>query len=145
MLVRTIEDAMAYRAQIDNAAAAASDNLAAANVDLYQAWRPGIEITQTMIDAGRARYRYEGAVYKARQAHTTQAGWEPDVAASLWARLDVNHAGTLADPIPAALNMEYFEGLYYSEAEAVYYCFRSTEIPVAYLPSQLVGTYFNLV
>ena len=145
MLVRTIEDARAYRAQINNVSAAASDSMAAANIDLYPAWRPDVEITQDMIDTGRARYRYEGAVYKARQPHTTQAGWEPDGTPALWARLDVEHAGTLADPIPAALNMEYFEGLYYSEGEAVYYCFRSTEIPVAYMPSQLVGTYFNLV
>lgn len=145
MLVRTIEEARAYRAQINNVSAAASDSMAAANVDLFDPWRVGVEITQDMIDAGRARYRYEGAVYKALQPHTTQAGWEPDVTASLWARLDVEHTGTLADPIPAALNMEYFEGLYYLEGTAVYYCFRSTEIPVAYMPSQLVGTYFNLV
>lgn len=145
MLVRTIEDARAYRAQINNVSAAASDSMAAANVDLFDPWRVGVEITQAMIDAGRARYRYEGAVYKALQPHTTQADWTPDVTPSLWARLDVEHAGTLADPIPAALNMEYFEGLYYSEGEAVYYCFRSTQLPVAYLPSQLVGTYFNLV
>ena len=145
MLVRTIEEARAYRAQINNVSAAASDSMAAANIDLFDPWRVGVEITQDMIDAGRARYRYEGAVYKALQPHTTQADWTPDAAPSLWARLDVEHTGTLADPIPAALNMEYFEGLYYSEGEAVYYCFRSTEIPVAYLPSQLVGTYFNLV
>lgn len=144
MLVRTIEEARAYRAQINNVSAAASDSMAAANVDLFDPWRVGVEITQAMIDAGRARYRYEGAVYKALQPHTTQADWTPDATPSLWARLDVEHSGTLADPIPAALNMEYFEGLYYSEAEAVYYCFRSTEIPVAYMPSQLVGTYFNL-
>ena len=145
MAVRTIEEARAYRAQIENAAAAVSDSTAAANADLYPLWVEGLEITQAMIDAGRARYRYECAVYKALQPHTTQADWTPDATPSLYARLDVEHAGTLADPIPAALNMEYFEGLYYSEAEAVYYCFRSTEIPVAYMPSQLVGTYFNLV
>ena len=145
MLVRTIEEARAYRAQINNVSAAASDSMAAANVDLFDPWRVGVEITQDMIDKGQNRYRYEGAVYKTKTPHTTQADWTPDVTPSLWARLDVEHAGTLADPIPAALNMEYFEGLYYSEGEAVYYCFRSTEIPVAYMPSQLVGTYFNLV
>lgn len=33
------------------------------------------------------RISYEGVVYKCLQAHTSQEGWEPGIAASLWAAL----------------------------------------------------------
>lgn len=86
-------------------------------------------------------------LYKCLQAHTTQADWTPDLTPSLWAVIDVTHAGTIDDPIPAALNMEYTEGLYYLDPEdgKLYRCTRSSGIALAYLPHQLVGQYFEEV
>lgn len=55
-----------------------------------------------------------------------------------------NTPGTIDDPIPAVLNMRYELGKYYSEDGKVYLCTRDTEIPVAYLPSQLLGVYFEV-
>ena len=64
--------------------------------------------------------------------------------------IDVTHAGTIDDPIPAAAGMEYTKGLYYIEGETVYLMSREgmedgESITLAYLPSQLVGQYFTVV
>mgnify|MGYP002508445930 CR=1 FL=1 len=48
-------------------------------------------------------------LYKCRQAHTTQADWTPDKTPALWAVIDAAHAGTAADPIPAAAGMDYIK------------------------------------
>ena len=42
------------------------------------AWEPGQQVS-----AGDLR-EFEGAVYRAVQAHTTQAGWEPPLVPALW-------------------------------------------------------------
>ncbi|MDD3192894.1 MAG: hypothetical protein PHE47_03450 [Oscillospiraceae bacterium] len=90
------------------------------------------------------RVQYGERLYKCLQAHTAQADWAPDTTPSLWAVIDIAHAGTAEDPIPAARNMEYKAGRYYLDpAEGrVYLCSRDTGIPVAYLPHELVGQYF---
>ena len=46
--------------------------------DVFAEWQPGINYT-----VGNIR-RYSKKLYKCLQAHTSQDGWEPDVAASLW-------------------------------------------------------------
>lgn len=145
MPIRTIEEALAYRLQMMNLAASADDNTAAKNADVFSPWVPDIEITQEMIDKNMARYKYSDAVYRAKQPHTTQLGWEPNIATSLFDRLDVEHEGTLDDPIPAYANMVYEQGKYYVENDIIYLCIRNTEIAVAYTPSQLVGQYFEVV
>lgn len=108
---------------------------------MFEAWLPGVSY------ALDDRVRYEDKLYKCRQAHTSQVGWEPDKTPAIWSVIDVTHAGTLEDPIPAAENMEYTEGLYYRDPQdgKTYLCTRSTGQPVAYLPHALVGTYFEEV
>ncbi len=46
---------------------------------LFAAWEPDVAYT-----VGQLR-KYEGKLYRCVQAHTSQDGWEPDKAASLWA------------------------------------------------------------
>lgn len=73
---------------------------------------------------------------------------------SLYTHIDEAHAGTIEDPIPAKVNMEYEYGKYYSEDGTIYLCKRGG-IPddqaeemygeketLQYLPSALVGQYF---
>ena len=100
---------------------------------------------------GRDRLHYSGTdrLYKVIQAHTTQADWTPDITPALWAVIDVSHAGTIDDPIPAARNMEYKNGLYYLDSEdgKLYLCQRTGEaaggtVVLQYLPHELVGHYF---
>ena len=69
---------------------------------------------------------------------------------ALWTAIDVTHAGTIDDPIPAVAGMEYVYGKYYIEGETIYICKRTGEaeggtIVLQFLPSQLVGQYFEIV
>lgn len=41
--------------------------------------------------------------------------------------------------------MRYYKDKYYSENGVLYLCTRDSGNPLAYLPSQLVGQYFELV
>ena len=112
-------------------------------IDLYPVWMVGIAVAKD------SRYQYEGKLYKCVQAHTTQADWTPDVTPDLWTVIDVTHAGTIDDPIPAVAGMEYVYGKYYIEGETIYICKRIGEaeggtIVLQFLPSQLVGQYFEI-
>ena len=120
-----------------------TDENAVKVIDLYPVWTVGIAVVKD------SRYQYNGKLYKVIQAHTTQADWTPDVTPALWTVIDVTHAGTIDDPIPAVAGMEYVYGKYYIEGETVYICKRTGEaeggtIVLQFLPSQLVGQYFEV-
>lgn len=122
----------------------ADDNTALTGMELYPVWAVGLAV-----EVGQ-RYQYGDRLYKVVQAHTTQADWQPDVTPALWTVIDVTHAGTIDDPIPAVAGMEYVYGKYYIEGETVYICKRIGEaeggtIVLQFLPSQLVGQYFEVV
>ena len=121
-----------------------TDENAVKVIDLFPVWAVGI-----VVEVGDRR-QYNGKLYKVVQAHTTQADWTPDVTPALWTVIDVVHAGTIEDPIPAVAGMEYEYGKYYIDGETVYICQRTGEaaggkITLYYLPSQLVGQYFEVV
>ena len=119
-----------------------TDAQALAVKDLYPDWSKIPDGTR--LEVGQ-RVRYNGNLYKVRtgQAHDKQSTWTPTDAASLFEAIDEAHAGTMEDPIPAVANMQYYAGKYYSEGETVYLCTRDTGIPIAQLPSTLVGIYFQ--
>ena len=122
------------------------DTQAAEVKTLYPVWKEGQAVS---VDA-RRYYPPTDMLYKCSQAHTTQADWTPDVATSLWTPLDVEHTGTLEDPIPAVSGMEYVKGKYYSEDGTIYLMNREgmvdgESIVLHFLPSQLVGQYFEVV
>ena len=122
------------------------DTQAAEVKTLYPVWKEGEAVS---IDA-RRYYPLTDMLYKCSQAHTTQSDWTPDVATSLWTPLDVEHAGTLEDPIPAVSGMEYVKGKYYSEDGTIYLMNREgmvdgETIVLHFLPAQLVGQYFAVV
>ena len=121
-----------------------TDESAVKVTDLFPVWTVGISVAKD------SRYQYNGKLYKCVQGHTTQADWTPDMTPALWTVIDVTHAGTIDDPIPAVAGMEYVYGKYYIEGEAVYICKRTGEaeggtIVLQFLPSQLVGQYFEIV
>ena len=90
-----------------------------------------------------AEYKVQrnGKLWRCRQAHTSQTGWEPENAASLWTEICESHAGTLDDPIPYSGNMALESGKYYSQDNKVYRCTRGTGNPVYNALSELVGLY----
>lgn len=103
----------------------------------YPEWKAGADYT-----AGY-KVQYNGRLWRVRegQAHTSQDGWEPENAPSLWAGIDEAHAGTLEDPIPYSGNMALTAGLYYTQGGVVYLCTRDTGTPVYHALSELVGLY----
>lgn len=121
-----------------------SDKKALQYMDMYPHWQTDLSVK---VDE---RYQYEGRLYKVAQAHTTQADWTPDITPALWTVISVEHAGTLEDPIPAVASMEYIKGKYYVEDGVIYLMNRQgmaegESITLHYLPSQLVGQYFEIV
>lgn len=86
-----------------------------------------------------------GKLWRCLQAHTSQAGWEPENATSLWTEICESHAGTLEDPIPYNGNMALESGKYYSQDGKVYRCTRDTGNPVYNALSELVGLYVEEV
>ena len=111
------------------------DNTALRMVAFYPEWAENTEYT--------AEYKVQrnGKLWRCRQAHTSQTGWEPENAASLWTEICESHAGTLEDPIPYSGNMALESGKYYSQDNKVYRCTRDTGNPVYNALSELVGLY----
>ena len=144
----SIEDINAMRFTIETAMSLVSDTDAAETPSLSKAWVVGEQVGS----GDRRYYAPTGRLYKCRQAHTTQADWTPDQTPAMWAVIDVDHAGTLEDPIPAAKGMDYIYGKYYRDPEdgKIYLCKRTGEEPggtinLQYLPHELIGQYFEAV
>ena len=115
------------------------DNTALRMVEFYPEWA-----TDTAYPAGYKVQR-NGKLWRVLQAHTSQTGWEPENAASLWTEICESHAGTLEDPIPYSGNMALESGKYYSQDNKVYRCTRDTVNPVYNALSELVGLYVEEV
>ena len=115
------------------------DNTALRMVEFYPEWAENAEYT--------AEYKAQrnGKLWRCLQAHTSQAGWEPENAASLWTEICESHAGTLEDPIPYSGNMALESGKYYMQDGKVYRCTRDTGNPVYNALSELVGLYVEEV
>ena len=103
------------------------------------------------------KFRHNGKVWKTVQPQITiQSIYPPGSGTeSLYTVIDEEHAGTIKDPIPAEVNMEYEYGKYYSEEGVIYLCKRGgvpdpesmygQKVTLQYLPSQLIGQYFVAV
>lgn len=142
--VVTVKRAAELRPMIEAAATSLPDDEAATAVELFPAWAyPVSYVVGNRVSDG-------GKLYKCQQAHTSQEGWKPSATPALWVVIDVAHAGTQADPIPASRGMEYEYGKYYLDGEdgKVYLCERTGEqaggkITLQYLPHELAGQYFT--
>ena len=140
---------------IKSARLTADDQTALVGKDLYPLFA---DIVGTVQKKGfRCRYEVNGQMnlYKLscddQTAEGTQilAEWNPKDAQAIWTAIDIEHAGTLEDPIPAAAGMEYVKGKYYIENGTIYLMNREgmqdgESIALQYLPSQLVGQYFEV-
>ena len=141
----TPQRAAKLRPMIEAAATSLPDGEAAKAVELFPAWvYPVSYVVGNRVSDG-------GKLYKCQQAHTSQADWTPDATPAMWTIINVDHAGTQDDPIPAARGMEYEYGKYYLDGEdsKIYLCQRTGEaaggtIVLQYMPHELVGQYFDL-
>lgn len=114
---------------------AVDDNTALRMLDFYPEWAADMAYT-----VGYKVRRY-GKLWRVVQAHTSQTGWEPENAASLWEQINETHSGTVDDPIPYSGNMALTAGLYYMQDWVIYKCTRDTGNPVYHALSELVGLY----
>lgn len=114
---------------------AVDDNAALRMREFYPDWAAGQDYPVGF------KVQRGGALYKVLQAHTSQAGWEPENAASLWTEICETHDGTLADPIPYDGNMALEAGKYYNQSGKTYLCNRDTGTPVYHALADLVGVY----
>ena len=151
----TPQRAAELRPVIEAAAVSLSDGEATKSPELITRWADHIGETVAPGDR-RSDEDADGVlrVYKVREGkgHTTQKSWPPHLTPAMWVVVDVTHAGTQDDPIPAARGMEYEYGKYYIDSEdgKTYKCERIGEaaggkIVLQYLPHELVGQYFTEV
>lgn len=151
----TPQRAARLRPVIEQASASLSDGEAAKSPELFPRWADHIGETVKPGDR-RSDMDESGVLHVYRvnkgQGHTTQENWPPHSTPAMWTIINVDHAGTQDDPIPAARGMEYTYGLYYKDPEdtKLYLCERIGEaaggkIVLQYLPHELVGNYFKAV
>lgn len=151
--VVTVKRAAALRPMIEQAAKSFTDAEAAKSPELVARWAdhigevvaPGDRMSDVDNDGVLHVYRVNKG-----QGHTTQENWPPHSTPAMWTIINVDHAGTQDDPIPAARGMEYEYGLYYKDPEdtKLYLCERTGEaaggkIVLQYLPHELVRQYFK--
>lgn len=151
----TPQRAVELRPMIEQAAKSFTDAEAVKSPELVARWKdhigevvePGDRMSDTDNDDVLHVYRVNDG-----HGHTTQADWAPHLTPALWTIIDLEHAGTQDDPIPAARGMEYTYGLYYKDPEdtKLYLCERTGEqsgnkITLQYLPHELAGSYFKAV
>ena len=115
------------------------DNTALRMAEFYPEWAEG-----TAYAVG-FKVRWGDGLWRCRQEHTAQAGWEPDVAVSLWERVCESHSGTLEDPVPYDAGMALEDGKYYHQDYVIYRCFRDTGNPVYQALAELVDLYVEIV
>ena len=115
------------------------DNTALRMKEFYPEW------AENTAYAVGYKVQRNGKLWRAVQAHTSQMGWEPENAASLWEQINETHAGTLEDPIPYDGNMALEKGKHYTQNYEVYLCIRDTGIPVYNPLSELVGIYVEVI
>ena len=149
-------DLKGIAAYIKAARDTAPDQAAARAPEFYPAFEDVVGTYQKK--GARVRYTVNNkpALYKLTCEDQTEAGtlilesWNPVDAASIWTAIDIEHEGTIDDPIPAVAGMEYIKGKYYAENETIYLMNRQgmaegESVTLYYLPSQLVGIYFEKI
>lgn len=114
------ERARALRPYIEQASESLPDSDAAKAVEMFPRWAD--HIGETVKPGDRRSDTDESGVlhvYRVNkgQGHTTQENWPPHSTPAMWTIINVDHAGTQDDPIPAARGMEYTYGLYYKDPE----------------------------
>lgn len=134
-----IENARKMRPIIEQAAQSLDDATALTAVALHPAWKPG-----TVCPVGY-KVQKDGKLWRTRQEHTAQTGWEPENAPSLWEQINETHAGTQDDPIPYDGNMALESGKHYVQDGVIYRCIRDTVNPVYNALADLVGLYVEVV
>lgn len=140
--MKEIDTSMFYQmgvsARLSAQRAELSDADALKMKDLQQPWG-----ADEAVKTGDRR-KYGDKLYKCRQDHTTQAGWEPDATPAMWEVIDETHAGTQDDPIPYSQGMTLEQDKYYSQDGVLYLCIRGSGQPLYNDLKDLLGNYVDI-
>ena len=115
------------------------DNTALRMMSFYPEWEAGKAYA-----VGHKLTR-GGKLYKVRQAHTSQVGWEPEAVPAMFTEVCESHSGEMDDPIPYSGNMALEKGKYYIQDNEIYLCTRDSINPVYHALANLVGLYVEVV
>ena len=128
-------------ANINNAGLTVEEALA--KKEYFPVWE---DLIGTEVDM-QFRFRYGSTLYEVIQKHTPQEDWKPGTGTeSLYKVVQIEHSGTLDDPIPWVHNMVLEEGKYYTDKEVLYLCIRDSGIGMAFDLKNLVsGGYVQVV
>ena len=132
-------EALKLRGIIEQSAQSLSDETALKAVCLHPMWTSGVYYAVCF------KVQHNGKLWRVVQAHTTQDGWQPENAPSLWEQVNETHTGELYDPIPYEGNMALKNGKYYIQDGVIYLCNRDTVNPVYNALADLVGLYVEIV
>ena len=135
---------MLVRAQINTLSV--DDATSYRMLGFYPAWETDTKYTKANGKPVGYKVKHDGKLWKLRQEHTSQNGWEPGATGteSLWEEICETHDGTKYDPIPYDGNMALVNGLYYTQYGVLYLCNRDTGNPVYHALSELVGLYVEV-
>ena len=144
------EQTKELRAAMNTASQHMPDDIAATQPSgFYAPWEAGkhydyMQIVHRDTNGRKYRVMQPGGVDALEHQPPEAAGMT-----AVYAPIDVTHAGTADDPIPAERGMVYEYGKYYLDPEdgKTYLCRRegeSGEVTLQYLPHELVGHYFEL-
>ena len=100
----TRSQALKYRQLMNTAATSLSDEDAAYVPLMFEYWEVG-----KYYEVG-TRVCYEDVLYKVLQAHTSQAGWEPNVAVSLFAVILIPDPGVIPEWVQPGSTNPYMAG-----------------------------------
>ena len=134
-----VELARKIRPLIEKAAQSLDNKDALIAPELFEEWKADTEYAENH------KVRRGNRVYKVRQPHTSQHGWEPENAPALWTEINEASKGTIDDPIPYNNNMALENGLYYAQNDVTYKCIRDSVVPVYNDLSVLVGLYVEAI
>ena len=105
-------------------------------IDWFPVWEAGKTLTEG------EKVAYNGTLWRVRQTHTSQEGWEPSVStAALFEAIEIEASGTANDPIAYVPPMEIYNGKYYTQGGVLYLCTRDSGTALSHDLSALVGLY----
>lgn len=106
------------------------------NKRYYPQWK---DIIGKPVDTG-FRFNEGENMYEVIQPHTLSAEWVPGTGTeSLYKVVQEEHEGTKDDPIPWQLNMELYNGKYYTDKGVKYLCIRDSGMGLSFALADLVS------
>lgn len=139
------ERALQLRPIIEQASQSLEDAVALTAVELFPKWND-LVFNAVSVEKG-FRFQHENTLYRLEQpTYTFVETYVPGSTGteSLFSKVDESHAGTIDEPIPYEVNMEIYEGLYYSQNGVIYHCTRNSGQPLQHDLSALVGVYVEI-